>query len=161
MNKGKFSELLTEAKGPKAKNRTVEQGNSAPASPDLAADIEEGAKAVSVNLGENLAARANTDSLFVPRARETKTEVGLRVEGSQVVPAKKSAGRPRGKRSDGNYEQVTLFMRRELRKELRRLMLDDDRLAGLDLSNLVDKILSSWVEAHKASKVQPAISWPG
>lgn len=134
MSKGKFSELLTEAKSPKTKNRTVEQGNSAPAGSDLAADVEEGAKAVNVN--------------FVPRAGET--EVG--VEGSQVVPAKKNAGRPRGKRSDGSYEQVTFFMRKELRKELRRLLLDDDGLAGLDLSELVDRILSSWVEAHKASK---------
>jgi hypothetical protein len=150
VSKGKFSELLTEAKSPKAKNRTVEQGNSASASPDLAADVEEGAKAVRGSFGDDPAAWATLDSLFGPRAGEA--EVGVRVEESQIVPAKKGAGRPRGKRSDGNYEQVTLFMRRELRKELRRLLLDDDKLAGLDLSDLVDKILSSWIEVHKASK---------
>jgi hypothetical protein len=50
--------------------------------------------------------------------------------------------RPRGKRSDPNYEQVGAYIPKTLNKKVKRLLIDEDG----DFSDLVTKLLEDWVE---------------
>ena len=151
MSKGKFSELLTEAKNPRTRPQpsvTTQEVNPA-ASVSVSG---ERVKPVAGPLAETDAARLShptaLPSGFGEAPASLPTEAVPAVAARAVV--KRSVGRPPGKRSDENYEQVTLFMRKDVRKELRRLLLDDDARAGQDLSGLVNEIITGWLEAQKA-----------
>lgn len=57
----------------------------------------------------------------------------------------KRRGRARGKRSDPNYEQVGAYIPKELNKQVKRLLIDED---DLDFSDLVAQLLEDWVKQH-------------
>ncbi len=63
----------------------------------------------------------------------------------EASPAK--IGRPKGKRSDPSYEQVTAYLPRALYKRVRlALMQADDRQ---DFSDLVADLLTEWSDRQK------------
>lgn len=68
---------------------------------------------------------------------------------TRPMPAPKvttSRGRPAtGKRSDPDYESTTVFLRRDTKKSAAKLLIDDN---GQDLSDVLEKLLSSWVRKH-------------
>ncbi len=53
----------------------------------------------------------------------------------------KRGGRPRGKASDPNYRQVTLYLRRDMYTEARKRLLDEE----VDLSELVNGLIGKWL----------------
>lgn len=58
-------------------------------------------------------------------------------------PAAKQKGRPRGKRSDPDYEQVTAYVRRETYRKTKIALLQrgDQR----EFSDLVEALLNEWL----------------
>lgn len=65
---------------------------------------------------------------------------------------KGTRGRPAtGKRSDPDFESTTVFLRRATKTAAAKLLLDD---RGQDLSDVLEKLLSGWVE-RKTKSVNP------
>lgn len=52
-----------------------------------------------------------------------------------------ASGRQRGKRSDPNYVQVGAHIPRELHRQVKRRLLDDER----DLGELMTELLQEWI----------------
>jgi hypothetical protein len=62
-----------------------------------------------------------------------------------VVPAGGGKGRPAtGKRSDPEWNRYTVLLRRETHKRTSRRLQDLD--TGQDLSELMDQLLTAWLE---------------
>ena len=75
-------------------------------------------------------------------ATETPTEpAAAPLEGE---PAAKR-GRPVGKRSNPDYEPTTILLRKQTKKTAHRKLEDTE--AGQDLSDLIEKLLSEWVNS--------------
>jgi hypothetical protein len=81
------------------------------------------------NLFQNLANK-RTKAADAPKAEETPSE------------PPKPRGRAKGKRSDPNYEQVGAYIPKDLNKQVKRLLLDEE----IDFSDLVAQLLSEWVK---------------
>ena len=60
----------------------------------------------------------------------------------------------RGKRSDPDWANVTLLMRRSVKRDVRRRLEDEGE--GRDLSELIDRLLSDWLaeqgKPHEANE---------
>ena len=55
-------------------------------------------------------------------------------------------GRPRGKRSDPNFEQVTTYLRKHTHQGVKIALLQEGR--GQEFSELVEDLLAKWLKAH-------------
>lgn len=65
---------------------------------------------------------------------------------SKPAVTRNGRGRPAtGKRSDPDYETTTVFLRRDTKTAAARLLVGDK---GQDLSDVLEKLLSSWVRKH-------------
>jgi hypothetical protein len=56
--------------------------------------------------------------------------------------AHRRVGRPPGKRSDPDWEQLTLFIRKDTKRAAMRRLMEDQR--GKDLSEIIEQLLSRW-----------------
>ncbi len=54
-------------------------------------------------------------------------------------------GRPRGKKSNPEYRQVTVYLRESVHRAAQKLLLDDERK---EFSELVDELVSRWVQSR-------------
>ena len=57
----------------------------------------------------------------------------------------RGVGRPRAKRSNADYRQVTAYMRRQTYADARKLLFDD----GREFSELIEELVTSWVRSKK------------
>src|SRR6266705_5883270 len=55
-------------------------------------------------------------------------------------------GRPPGKRSNPNFERLTVLVRKQTRKAAERLW--EDMEPDKDMSELVERLLADWVKQH-------------
>jgi hypothetical protein len=55
-----------------------------------------------------------------------------------VVP---KMGRPAGKKTNPEYTQVTVYLRKEVHRQAKKILIDD----GREFSELVDELVSKWV----------------
>jgi hypothetical protein len=55
-------------------------------------------------------------------------------------------GRPPGKRSDPDYQPTTVLLRKRTKKTATRLL--EDTNAANDLSDLIEKLLTEWIQKH-------------
>jgi hypothetical protein len=53
-------------------------------------------------------------------------------------------GRPPGKRSDPDYQPTTVLLRQQTKKMANRLL--EDRSTGQDLSELIEQLLTEWIQ---------------
>ena len=53
-------------------------------------------------------------------------------------------GRPPGKRSDPDYQPTTVLLRKHTKKTAARLL--EDQSTGLDLSELIEQLLTEWIQ---------------
>jgi hypothetical protein len=75
----------------------------------------------------------------------------LKGQPEQLAPepersAPPTFGRPRGKRSDPEYKQFSVLLKKVTHKQASRLLEDTDR--GQDVSELVQELLEGWINAH-------------
>jgi hypothetical protein len=66
-------------------------------------------------------------------------------EGS---PPPQKRGRPRGKRSHPDYEQVTAYIKKKTYKQTKIALLEQEE--GENFSELVEKLLSEWLSTQKS-----------
>lgn len=59
---------------------------------------------------------------------------------------RKPVGRPTGKKSDEEYCQTTIHIRKATRKRVKQALLDADN--GQDVSELVEELLTKWLETR-------------
>ncbi len=57
-------------------------------------------------------------------------------------------GRPRGKRSHPDYEQVTAYIKKKTYKETKIALLEQEEVE--DFSELVETLLSEWLSTQKS-----------
>ena len=79
-------------------------------------------------------------NLKKPQVQET-----VAAEPSVVVePIQRGRGRPRSKSSDPEYQSTTLILRKTTKRKASHLL--EDREMGKDLSELVEELLTEWLE---------------
>ena len=63
-----------------------------------------------------------------------------------VMPTKRGGGgRPRGKRSDPDFEQITAYIRKQTHQGVKIALLREGR--GQEFSELVEDLLAKWLKA--------------
>ena len=65
-------------------------------------------------------------------------------EAEPPPPAVRPTGRPPGKRSDPDWKPRTILMRTKTHRRVSGELLDQDE--GPDLSELIDQLLTEWLE---------------
>ena len=56
-------------------------------------------------------------------------------------------GRPAGKKTNPEYTQVTVYLRKEVHRQAKKLLIDD----GREFSELVDELVSKWASDTQKS----------
>jgi hypothetical protein len=82
-------------------------------------------------------------NLKKPQVKETAGE-----EPSEVVePIQRGRGRPRAKSSDPEYQPTTVILRKVTKRKAAHLL--EDREMGKDLSELIEELLTEWLEKQE------------
>lgn len=66
---------------------------------------------------------------------------------NEPSPPPQKRGRPRGKRSNPDYEQVTAYIKKKTYKETKIALLEQEEVENF--SDLVEKLLSEWLSTQK------------
>lgn len=64
-------------------------------------------------------------------------------------PAPAKTGRPGGKKNNPDYDQVTVYLRKTVYTEARKLLFDERR----QFSDLVDELVSQWVQTSRSRAI--------
>ncbi len=64
-------------------------------------------------------------------------------DDKEEAPARKR-GRPKGKRSNPDFTQVTAYMRKDTYKNAQKALLDEDE----EFSELVEDLVSKWLKSR-------------
>jgi hypothetical protein len=98
----------------------------------------------------NLARQARGEE-EIPEPQPTQEP---QIEVEQENPAKKR-GRPSGRRSDPDYTQISAYVPLALLHEVQDLLLQERKRkklrSGVDVSGLVEKLLTEWVKQQRGS----------
>lgn len=73
-------------------------------------------------------------------SEKVKHEAARRSEAER----RERVGRPPGKRSNPEWEQVTLFVRKNTKRAAMRRLMDED--SPLDLSEVIEQLLAKWAK---------------
>ena len=63
------------------------------------------------------------------------------------APAPPKMGRPPGKKTNPEYTQVTVYLRKDVHRQAKKLLIDD----GREFSELVDELVSTWISDSQKS----------
>jgi hypothetical protein len=76
-------------------------------------------------------------------------EIAQRLHGAEpeVEPEGKKVGRPPGKRSNPNFERLTVLIKKQTRKAAQRLW--EDLEPGKDMSELLERLMTEFVQQHR------------
>ena len=75
--------------------------------------------------------------------------VRAKAKSGKNIPATvqpKRRGRPPGRRSDPDYEQITAYIRRDTHQAVKVALLQDGK--GQAFSELVEQLLAKWLKAR-------------
>ena len=88
------------------------------------------------------------DILNAAKEREKEPEIKkLEESTSQAEVQSNKRGRPKGKRSDPDYEQVTAYIRRKTYKQTKITLLQQNEVE--DFSELIEILLTEWLSTQK------------
>ena len=62
----------------------------------------------------------------------------------QIIESPRSRGRPAGKRTDPEYNQVTAYIRKSTHHAVKVRLLQEEQ--GTEFSELVEQLLSAWLQ---------------
>jgi hypothetical protein len=74
---------------------------------------------------------------------EQPTTLPVSPQGTEPM---RGRGRPPGKRSDPDYQPTTVLLRKHTKKTATRLL--EDTNAANDLSDLIEQLLTEWIQQH-------------
>lgn len=69
------------------------------------------------------------------------------LEKTKPSPPPQKRGRPRGKRSHPDYEQVTAYIKKKTYKQTKIALLEQEEVENF--SELVEKLLNEWLSTQK------------
>ena len=75
---------------------------------------------------------------------QEKPKANGAAKAPKPVATEKRRGRPPGKRSDGEYVQVTSYIRQETHRAVKMALLAEDK--GQEFSELVQELLVKWLK---------------
>jgi hypothetical protein len=75
------------------------------------------------------------------KAMREKRQADQEAPPPEPAPTRR-VGRPAGKRSDPNYQQVTVLLHGETYKEVRKRLLDEKK----EVSTLLNELLDAWLK---------------
>jgi hypothetical protein len=82
----------------------------------------------------------------VPDAEPEIAEAPVATTAAPAAPASAPKIRQPGKKDNPDYVQVTVYLRKDIYKTARKLLIDD----GRQVSELVDDLVSRWIsDRHK------------
>ena len=84
-----------------------------------------------------------------PTAEQPPESRQRRPTSASHVTVPRKVGRPPGKKSDPDYAQVTVYMRKDNHLAAKKRLLDD----GKEFSELVDELVTAWLEKSRISKI--------
>jgi hypothetical protein len=79
------------------------------------------------------------------KASPSEPQTAERPEPDQT---KQGRGRPRGKRTNPDYQQATIYIPRTLHDSVKIALIHDGRR---EFSELVEELLTQWIKQHPAS----------
>ena len=91
------------------------------------------AENLTIQQAENLTTQ-QAENLTNQQAENTKSQ-GIEVKESKTL------GRPRGKRSNPDYTQVTSYIKKETHKSVQRVLLETEK----EFSELIQELLEEWL----------------
>jgi hypothetical protein len=82
---------------------------------------------------------------FLSKARQLPADEPAELEPSDYeTPVARGRGRPRSKSSDPAYQPTTVILRKTTKRRAAHLL--EDREMGKDLSELIEELLTEWIE---------------
>ena len=79
--------------------------------------------------------------------KSAKGPSGAKPSISTISTQTPLTGHHRGKRSDPEWANITILMRRSIKRDARRRLEDEGE--GVDLSELIDRLLTDWLERSR------------
>ena len=86
---------------------------------------------------------------FRPLLRQAKKPQERGAASAAPGKAPRKVGRPPGKKSDPDYAQVTVYLRKDNHLAAKKRLLDD----GKEFSELVNELVTAWLEKSGIPKV--------
>jgi hypothetical protein len=86
------------------------------------------------------------DEVMRARAKPADPEPPDPSPAPPSAPPPPRRGRPKGKRSSGDHEQVTAYLRRETYRNVKVALIKGG--GAEDFSELVERLLSGWLESR-------------
>ena len=84
---------------------------------------------------------------FLSKARELPADEPAELEPPvHETVVTRGRGRPRSKSSDPEYQPTTVILRKTTKRRAAHLL--EDREMGKDLSELIEELLTEWLERH-------------
>ena len=71
-----------------------------------------------------------------------------KLQATAPVPTRRKVGRPPGKKSNPDYTQVTVYLRKRTHLAAKKNLLDD----GREFSELVEDLVAQWAQRFGNSK---------
>ena len=84
-----------------------------------------------------------------PSAEQSLEPRQHRPASTAPIKTPRKVGRPPGKKSDPDYSQVTVYLRKGNHLAAKKRLLDD----GKEFSELVDELVTAWLENSGSPKV--------
>lgn len=72
-----------------------------------------------------------------------------KLQATATPTTRRKAGRPRGKKSNPDYTQVTVYLRKRTHIAAKKNLLDD----GREFSELVEDLVAQWIRQLEISEV--------
>ena len=85
-------------------------------------------------------------ALAKPKPRPAKRPTTRPPSPPVAAEPMRGKGRPPGKRSDPDYQPTTVLLRQHTKKMANRLL--EDGGTGQDLSELIEQLLTEWIQQH-------------
>lgn len=96
----------------------------------------------------NLDSQTGESALTSVQPPEESTATIGQTDNKAIAPQTKTKrGRPKGKRSDPDFEQVTAYIRSKTYRQTKIALLQQDELE--DFSELIEKLLTEWLSTQK------------
>jgi hypothetical protein len=85
------------------------------------------------------------------KATKKRSPARKRAEPQLALPAKRSVGRPPGKRSSEDYQSVTTFLRRDTYSDVMSALWEDKKRDKIkrNFGDLVEELLTRWLKGRK------------
>ncbi len=73
-----------------------------------------------------------------------KTSTGRKTAGKTAAAPRKKVGRPRAKHSDPDYQQMSVYIHKDVRGKVKARLFEQ----GGEFSALVESLLRDWLKKH-------------